>query len=320
MKSQIDNNLDLRDAFFSGVYDIISNDKNSIILTADHGAFLLNKIAADFPNQFLNVGISEQNMISVAAGLASCGKKVYTYSINNFTAIRALEQINLDICANNLDVNMIGVGAGFTYSTDGPSHHGLQDMAAVINLPNVAVYNVSDAPSSLGLARLSRVRGPKYFRIEKGKNENLYTDDFSFESGIGAFYLSDNPETIIVSTGEITQTAVSVARHFRNCGTAVGVLDLFRVKPINEELLLKSLSGVKNVICLEENLKSGGINEKLSSIFQKNKSQFNFRVCAVEDQFCYHYGTRDQLRKKYGIDEDSLIKMMETNFGTKLKK
>ena len=121
-------NVDMRDAFFNGVYEVIRDNKDAIILTADHDAFGLSKIEKEFPKQFFNVGISEQNMISVAAGLAKSGKIVYVYSINNFITLRSLEQVNVDLCQMNLNVNLIGVGAGFTYSTDGPTHQGMQDM------------------------------------------------------------------------------------------------------------------------------------------------------------------------------------------------
>ena len=114
-------NIDMRDAFFDKLYEYIAKDKNVLILTADHGAFGLQKIEKDYPSQYYNVGISEQNMISVASGLALTGKKVYVYAINNFVTLRAIEQINIDICSMNLDVNIIGVGAGFTYGTDGPT-------------------------------------------------------------------------------------------------------------------------------------------------------------------------------------------------------
>ena len=114
--------VDMRDAFFNQLYHYISIDKNVVILTADHGAFGLKKIEQDFPEQYYNIGIAEQALISIAAGLAKCGKKVYVYAINNFVSLRVLEQVNVDLCAMNLDVNIIGVGAGFTYSTDGPTH------------------------------------------------------------------------------------------------------------------------------------------------------------------------------------------------------
>ena len=147
--------VDMRDAFFEGVYNIIKDNKDAIILTADHGAFKLSEIERDFPDQFLNIGIAEQNAISVAAGLAKSGKVVYVYSINNFITLRAMEQVNIDLCQMNLNVNLIGVGAGFTYATDGPTHQGVQDMQAMRVLPNMQVYNCTDATLSTRLDEMS---------------------------------------------------------------------------------------------------------------------------------------------------------------------
>ena len=181
--------LDMRDAFFNSLYDYVASDDNIIILTADHGAFGLKRIELEYPKQYLNVGISEQALIGIAAGLAKSGKKVYVYAINNFVSLRVLEQINIDVCAMNLDVNIIGVGAGFTYSTDGPTHHGIQDVSLMLNLPNLSVYNVTDATSTRKITDLSyKEAGPKYIRIEKGHLPCLYNDkdDISLGEKIAA--------------------------------------------------------------------------------------------------------------------------------------
>mgnify|MGYP005993175331 FL=1 len=178
------NLTDIRDAFFNQLYDYVSVDKNVMILTADQGNFGLKKIETDFPEQYINVGIAEQSLISIAAGLAKCGKKVYVYAINNFITLRVLEQINIDLCAMNLDVNIIGTGAGFTYSTDGPTHHGIQDLSAMINLPNIKIYNVTDDINTKKLAELSYTKvGPKYFRLEKGKLPRLYNSNDDINIG-----------------------------------------------------------------------------------------------------------------------------------------
>ena len=153
MKNLNGNNYDMRDAFFNSLYEIIEVDKDVIVLTADHGAFGLNKIKENFPRQYINIGIAEQNMVSVASGLALSGKVVYIYSIINFVTLRCLEQINIDIASMNLHVNIVGVGAGFTYSTDGPTHHGTQDVAIMSAIPNLSIYNCSDVVNTYRFAK-----------------------------------------------------------------------------------------------------------------------------------------------------------------------
>ena len=225
------NNVDMRDAFFNGLYEVIEADKNVMVLTADHGAFGLNKIKDDFPNQYLNVGIAEQNMVSVAAGLVLSGKIVYIYSIINFVTLRCLEQINVDIASMNLHVNIVGVGAGFTYSTDGPTHHGTQDVAIMSAIPNLSIYNCSDAINTYEFAKIGYEKnGPKYFRIEKGLVPSLYEKMRSFEKGIAK--VKEGKDTYIISTGLMVHKAIEAAKFITKDGAVIGVLDLYRLKPI----------------------------------------------------------------------------------------
>lgn len=297
-------NVNMRDAFFDGLYDIIKEHKNALVLCADQGAFGLSKIEKDFPNQFLNVGIAEQNMISFAAGLASTGKVVYVYAINNFISIRSLEQVNIDLCAMKSHVNLIGVGAGFTYATDGPTHQGMQDAQAMMLLPGMQVYNVTDEVNSGQLAALGYYDpGPKYFRIEKGNSNKIYDSSFDISEGVSA--IGDiNKDTLILSTGFMTHTALNVAN--KNQDLNIGVIDVHRLKPLNENKILQLIEKTNNVITLEENTYSGGLGEKIGFLLAKNKKYKNFLSIAVDDQHCYHYGDRSRLHKKYSLNEESV--------------
>jgi transketolase len=302
--------IDMRDAFFNGVYDVVRRDKNVMVLTADHGAFGLTQIEKEFPKQFLNVGIAEQNMLSVAAGLAHCGKTMYAYSINNFITMRSLEQVNIDLCGMNLNVNLIGVGAGFTYSTDGPTHQGMQDMQVMSVLPGLSVYNVTDEVNSRKLAEMAySSEGPKYFRIEKGKKKKIYDYGEDFSQGVSK--LSHSSRAYIISTGFMTHTALAVAKKFQD----IGVVDVYRIKPLNERRLVEILEGVETVITLEEGTYPGGLGEKVGSLLAKNRINCSFLPIAVEDKPCFHYGTREMLHQKYLIDEGSVCKKIENFLG-----
>ena len=303
-------NIDMRDAFFNGIYKIIENNSNAMIITADHGAFRLSEIERDFPNQFLNVGISEQNAISVAAGLAKSGKVVYVYSINNFITLRSMEHVNIDLCQMDLNVNLIGVGAGFTYATDGPTHHGMQDMQAMRILPNMQVYNVTDAVNSTKLAEMSYYKpGPKYFRIEKGLLPDVYEDcDLQGMSNVISAPGVRSCNTTIISTGYMTHTAIKVSKEFPN---TVGVLDVYQIKPFNEELFLEKIHGVGNIIVLEENTRAGGLGELIGYTLAKNNIQCNFKSISINDQHCFDYGDRELLHNRYHLDIDSICRSVK---------
>ena len=295
-------NVDMRDAFFNGVYEVIRDNKDAIILTADHDAFGLSKIEKEFPKQFFNVGISEQNMISVAAGLAKSGKIVYVYSINNFITLRSLEQVNVDLCQMNLNVNLIGVGAGFTYSTDGPTHQGMQDMQVMRVLPNLEVHNVTDSTNSYEMAKNSYKNNcPKYFRIEKGLFTKIYD---TYDSSCGIHKIINANETYIVTTGFMVHTAIDVSKKIGD----IGVIDVTRIKPFDENLFLEHIKNVKTIITLEENTISGGLGEKVGFVLAKNNINCNFVPVAIKNQHCFSYDSRKSLHKKYNISTNSVIR------------
>ena len=303
--------IDMRDAFFDGIYNSVKSDKNVLIIVADHGSFGLSKIKRDFPDQVLNIGIAEQNMISFSAGLAKLGKIVYVYGINNFISMRVLEQVNIDLCAMKSHVNLVGTGAGFTYCADGPTHQGMQDIQAMMVLPGIAVYNVTDAINSKKLAELGYHRkGPKYFRIERGVYEDLYTDEnCNFSDGLKLFL--NCKKNIIISSGCMVHTALDVARRFDN----IGVIDLYRTKPINEELLYSLINDSDSIITLEESTYSGGICEKIAFFMAKNQIKSKFLAIAVKDEHCFYYGDRESLHQKYSIDRESVYKRVRSFLG-----
>ena len=298
--------VDMRDAFFDQLYHYISQDKDVVILTADHGAFGLKKIEEDFPDQYLNVGIAEQALISIAAGLAKCGKKVYVYAINNFVSLRVLEQINVDLCAMGLDVNIIGVGAGFTYSTDGPTHHGVQDLSVMINLPGLRIYNVTDDVNTKKLVDISYTdTGPKYFRIEKGRLPRLYNEDDDISTGYKR--LSEGKySACLLSTGFITHTAANVLAELQEEGISISHMDIFSIKPL-PELAIIDICKNRKVITLEENIKSGGFGEKISVILKHSNHTEDILNLAIDDCYYFKFGDRDSLHIETGLDKKTLI-------------
>jgi transketolase len=302
--------IDMRDAFFNGLYNHISCDKNVIILTADHGAFGLKKIEQDFPNQYLNVGISEQAMISIAAGLAKCGKKVYVYAINNFVSLRVLEQVNIDLCAMDLDVNIIGVGSGFTYATDGPTHHGVQDLSAMINLPNLQVFNVTDDLNTKKLVEYSyNNKSPKYFRIEKGNVPRIYNEKDDINDGLKNIQSCDS-DTIVFSTGFITHSVLNVLKKMKSDEINVSHVDVYRLSPLPKDEIVK-LAKNKRVITIEENLKSGGMGEKIFSLLKENNHQKEVMNISIQDKFYFNFGDRNLLHNISNLDESSLYEKIK---------
>jgi transketolase len=299
--------VDMRDAFFDGVYDLAAKDKDLIVLSADHGAFSLNQFKRDFPAQYFNVGIAEQNMVSVAAGLALGGKRVVIYSIVNFVTLRCFEQISIDLGSMKLPVTIVGVGAGFTYSTDGPTHHGVMDVAAMASVPNLTIYNCSDAFNSRAFADIAyAARSPVYVRIEKGVFADLYGDGRdSFDEGFAV--LKDGRDIMIVASGYLAHTALAAAKALEAHHIDAGVIDLYRIKPLNSVHLANSVDNSRALLTLEDSVATGGIGSMVATAMMENRVFLPMRRVSLGDAFHYRYGDREWMYAQANLDMKSVV-------------
>ncbi|MDA9632205.1 hypothetical protein N9S98_00580 [Alphaproteobacteria bacterium] len=303
------NKIDMRDAFFDSVYEMACHGHEIMFLTVDHGAFGLEKFQKDFPDRYINMGIAEQNLIGVASGLALSGKIVYCYGITPFVSLRVLEQISLDMASMNLNVNIVSVGAGFTYSTDGPSHHGLQDLPAILTIPNLKVFNSSDPLSTEAFARVAtHETGAKYIRIEKGilpKLNRINHSDFS----IGASNIIEGNDITIISTGSILHEARAASQLVHDeLGIKVGLIDIYRLKPFPEKVFLELVNDSKKIVTIEEGYLNGGLGSLVASIVAEQKCSVPVLKIGVEDKFCFDYGSREYLRNLYGLSANKISK------------
>lgn len=213
---------DFRDAAFSVVHDLMRTDPNVVVLTNDMGAMGLDAIREEFPARAINVGIAEQNMMSLAGGLASTGKKVFVYGIIAHL-MRAWEQVKVDICMPNLPVTILGVGAGLSYGPDGPTHHGTEDVALMRVLANMTIYNPADWVCTEAVVRMAYEAGtPHYIRLDKEQLGSLYPEGTIFSDGY-ALHGGDARLGVIVATG----IEVRRARNQYACQA----IDVFRLKP-----------------------------------------------------------------------------------------
>ena len=300
--------IDMRDAFFESVYEMALNDSDVIFLSVDHSAFTLEKFQKQFPDRYINIGIAEQNLIGVASGLALSGKKVYCYGITPFVSLRVLEQISIDLASMNLNVNIVSVGAGFTYSTDGPSHHGLQDLPAVLTTPNLKVYNSSDPFSTKAFGKIAiEEEGAKYIRIEKGIFPNLHRKNHN-DFTVGISKINHGDDIIIISTGSIIHEAYKACQMIeKKSNIKIGLIDVYRIKPFPEKILLEMISQSKKIISIEEGYLNGGLGSIIASIIAENDLKLPILRLGVEDKFCFDYGTRDYLRNLNGLSSDKIF-------------
>ena len=301
--------IDFRNAFFDAFYDIASVNNDLIFLTADADADSLVKFRKNHPNRFLNTGVAEQNTISVAAGLALSGKKIFIYSMVPFITMRCYEQIKIDICSMKLPITLIGLGSGLSFSHYGPAGHGVIDVAIMRALPEMTIFNPSDPVSASAFAEMAYKNfSPTYVRLHKGATPIIYKKNASFSDGFTV--LKKGSDCCIVSTGIMVHRALKVANELERHSIDAGVIDIYRVKPINESLLLDSMVHYKNIVTIEENTFIGGIGSLICEVLIDNKCLIPTKRIAIKDEQCFLYGDLEWLHKKYKIDLDSIVEQI----------
>jgi len=292
--------LDFRDAVFNAVRAIMSKDKEVLILYNDMGAMGLDKIREDFPGRVINAGIAEQNMVSVSAGLASTGRRIFIYGIIAHIFSRGFEQIRNDICCPNLPVTMLGVGSGLSYGTDGPTHHAVQDIAVIRTLPNMRIYNPADCVSAYALVKLSAEgNGPGYLRMDKEQLPPIYDPKTDFSAGSAILY--EGSDIALVSTGILVHRAIEVARQLAEEGISVRVLDVFRLKPVDLNVLHMAIAGVRAVVTLEENSPIGGLGSIMAELLARRDCQLSFDSICLADEAMMSSTSRKWAEARYGL-------------------
>lgn len=296
----------MRDSFITELKKQAENNEKIILITADLGFKIFDDFKQDLPNQFINVGVAEQNMTEVASGLALEGFKVFTYSIGNFSTLRCLEQIRNDICYHELDITVVSSGAGFSYGQLGISHFATEDLAIMSALPNMSVFVPADAwESTLITKYLIKTKGPKYLRIDKSEGGSASKKDIKFEDGFRE--ICKGQRIIIISIGGILEEAIKTKETLKKENYEISILSVFKMKDLNEKKLISIIRNFDHIITLEEHTLMGGLFSRISEICIDNKFMPKSIIrFGIPDAFPKVVGSQSYLRNYYGIDSKSL--------------
>jgi len=277
-----------RDAFFGELFKIAQQDRDVVLVSADMAAPSLDIWREELPEQFVDVGIAEQNMIAVATGLALSGKKPFCYAIMPFVTLRCYEAIKIYVCAMNLPIILVGVGSGFSYDDSGPTHHSIEDISIMRVLPNITIYNASDSVMAGAFAKIAyEVGEPTYIRLDREKLPQLYDENTPFQEG--KTVLRGGYPTLIIATGNMVHVALAVKE--------VSVWDMWRLKPLGELYL----QGMQQIITLEEHLLAGGLGSAIAEALVDNDLSIPLKRVGVKDQFYYVYGGRRNIQEIAGL-------------------
>lgn len=295
----------MRDAFIAELTALAKADPSVMLITGDLGFGVLTDYAEQFPDQFLNAGVAEQNMTGLACGLALEGHKVYTYSIANFTTLRPLEQIRNDVCYHDADVTLVSVGGGFSYGQLGMSHFATEDLAILRALPNMEVIAPVDPWETTVLTRQMAARpGPKYLRLDKG---SAGTSEEPVELG-KIRKIRDGQDVTLIGIGAIVSEALSAADTLAQQGIQARVLAVHSLKPLDTQVILDAARETGGVITVEEHNIIGGLGGAVAeTCLEGGVMPKFFRRLGLQDQYPSVVGDQNHLRAAYKMDAHAIV-------------
>lgn len=285
------------------IYQSALKNSEIIFMTGDLGHAHLEDFKKNLPDQYINVGVAEQNMIGIAAGLALSGHRVFVYSIAPFITMRCYEQIKVDVCYQNTNVVVIGVGAGYAYSTCGCTHHAIEDIAVMRALPNMSIYSPSNPFEARVITQhLLDCSGPAYLRLGKGGEPNP-EKEYPVNITEGTILEPGNNITIF-STGTIINEALEASKLLRIIGTRAEVINVYQIKPLDVKLVLDRAKNMEAIFVLEEHNIIGGLGESIARVICElpGKNKPIFKCFGVPDQYNHRAGSVKYMRDCYGLN------------------
>jgi transketolase len=298
--------LAMRDVLLERIWQAMALDQKIFFTSADFGSPVLDKIRADFPDRFVNVGVAEQNLINISAGLALEGYTVFAYAIAPFITMRCYEQIRVSLAllseVRPMNVNLIGVGAGYSYVVSGPTHQCYEDITLMRALPNFRVLSPADHVSAGSLFdRCVSTKGPKYLRFDAQVLPVIY------EAGTPnldvGFHIHRRGERVcLVATGYMLHTALKVAEELAAAGHSVGVIDLFDISNFAADQLQAVLSSYKGIVTMEEGFRGrGGVDAMMFEFIARRGLTARMLNIGVEGGYRFELGSRAELHEQVGI-------------------
>jgi len=302
----------MRNAYLATLYNLARDNKDILALVADNGAIVYDKFRKDFPGQFLNFGIAEANMISVAAGLANCGKIPFCYTISSFLTMRAFEQIRVGLCLQNMNVKLAGIGAGFVYSNLGPTHHSTEDIAIMRALPNMTILSPSD-PLEAGYitSAAAEIKGPVYIRLSVGGTPAVYKKEYNFQLG-RAVTLREGDDLTIISSGGIIYEVLKAVEELEALNISVRLINMHTIKPLDEKAILKAAKETRAILTVEEHTIQGGLGSAVSEVISENvKVPLKFKRLGLNNAFPAGYGDYDEMKEMNHLSKKDIVKAVK---------
>lgn len=304
--------LKMRDTFVKTLIEEAKEDKNIELITGDLGFGVLKPFFEQLPNQFTNAGIAEQSMTGIAAGMALCGKTVFTYSIGNFPTLRCLEQIRNDCAYPHANVKIVCVGGGFVYGSLGMSHQATEDIAIMRALPNVTVICPGDLVEAAEATKaITYLPGTVYLRLGRGGEKRIHDKIDNFQIG-KAIKIQDAKtdckiKIALFSTGAILDEATDATRELENIGIGVEEYSFHTVKPIDKKVILDCANKYDYIVTVEEHNIIGGFASAVSEVITDSNENVRLIKIGLNDEYCSKVGNQKYLRAQYGMTSENIV-------------
>ena len=308
----------MRSAFINKITSEVSKNKDIFIISGDAGLGVFDNFKNESPNNFINLGIAEQNATGFAAGMAIAGFKVYIYNIIPFLLYRTYEQVRNDICYQNLPITLVGIGSGVTYAPQGMTHYSIEDIAIARTLPNLTIISPADPIEAELAAEYSlRSENPVYVRMAKRGEPNIHKDkNLDITAPI---LMEDGEEVCLIFHGSIGVEVIDAYKELLKDGISVKLISIPMLNPINKPLLIDMIGNVKHVISIEEHYIIGGLGGILLEIFASNKiNNYELTTLGITHRFIHEIKDQNGMRKLFGLSKNSIVTVVKNILGYKI--
>ena len=295
-----------RQSYGEALLELGKENKDVVVLDADlAGATKTELFAKEFPDRFFDIGIAEADMMGTAAGLSTCGKIPYVSTFAMFAAGRSYDQIRNSICYPNLNVKICATHAGITVGEDGATHQMIEDLSLMRTIPNMTVLSPSDDTQTKWMIKeINKINGPVYVRLARLTTEVIYDENQKFEIGKAIMH-GEGTDGTIFATGVTVQEALKAQKVLQEKGINVRVIDMFSIKPIDRDMIIKCAKETKKLVSIEDHNVIGGLGSAISEILTDEYPTKLIRL-GIKDVFG-RSGKAEELMKYYGIIADNII-------------
>ena len=300
-------------AYINALYELIKQDKNVISCLSDSGTDYDELIAREFPEQCVNFGISENNKVAAASGLAACGKIPFVYTTNAFLAYRSYEFIRDDVCLQNRNVKLVGMGCGLSWSTLGSTHHTTEDIAALKAIPNLTIFSPA---SPLELEKVVKkayeIKGPTYIRMGMSNEKEIYEKDYTLEVGKNIVVKEGKTATVFY-TGSIISELLEAQEMLTKDNIELKIINIHTIKPLDVENIKRECTIQNKIFSIEEHSIIGGIGSSIADVIAMNGLGAKLVKIGIDDKFAEGYGTYSEIKKMNSLDAESIYRAIKEN-------